>query len=132
MDIRRLCGDGFAQASAEIVAYRRSNGYRAIDPSVPCRSAGQSILPGDDVARGVVEHSRQVVPAPADDLEASEIGLPGLVDPPGQVFEAVTGGQEDMGQAGAQVISLEDAIDARFREEIALAIGDQASQLPLR
>ena len=38
-------------------------------------------LPGDDVAREVVEHCRQVVPAPADDLQVGEVGLPQLVGP---------------------------------------------------
>ena len=33
-------------------------------------------LPGDDVAREVVEYGRQIKPAPADDLEIGEVGLP--------------------------------------------------------
>ena len=35
--------------------------------------------PGHDVAREVVEHGREVVPAPASDLEVGEVGLPELV-----------------------------------------------------
>jgi len=47
---------------------------------------GREQLPGDDVAREVVEHRRQVGPAPADDLEVGEEP----VDVPGRV------GQEDV------------------------------------
>ena len=36
--------------------------------------------PGHDVAREVVEHGREVVPAPAGDFEVGEVGLPELVD----------------------------------------------------
>ncbi len=32
-------------------------------------------LPGDDVAGEVVQHRREIVVAPADDLELAEIGL---------------------------------------------------------
>ena len=45
--------------------------------------------PGDDVAREVVEHRRQIVPAPAGDLEVGEVGLPELVDRGGLVLELV-------------------------------------------
>ena len=37
---------------------------------------GAAQLPGDDVARVVVEHGGQIHPAPANDLEVSEVGLP--------------------------------------------------------
>src|ERR1700730_2437082 len=36
-------------------------------------------LPGDDVAREVVQYRAEVKPAPADDLEIGEVGLPKLV-----------------------------------------------------
>ena len=41
------------------------------------------------------------------------------------MFEAITGGQEDIGRAGDQIVGLEDAVDARFREEVAFTVGDQ-------
>jgi hypothetical protein len=36
-------------------------------------------LPGDDVAGEVVEHGREIIPAPAGDLQVGEVGLPELV-----------------------------------------------------
>jgi hypothetical protein len=36
-------------------------------------------LPGDDVAAVIVEDGRQIEPAPADDLQIGEVGLPELV-----------------------------------------------------
>ena len=36
-------------------------------------------LPGDDVAREVVEDGRQVEPAPTDDFQIGEVGLPKLI-----------------------------------------------------
>ena len=45
-----------------------------------CRRHGSAQLPGDDVAREVVEHARQIVPAPASDPQVGEIGLPQLID----------------------------------------------------
>ena len=35
--------------------------------------------PGDDIAREVIEHRRQVHPAPANDLEVGKVCLPHLV-----------------------------------------------------
>ena len=48
-------------------------------------------LPDDDVARKVVEHSREVNPAPADDLEVGEVRRPHLVGPGGLGMEAIGG-----------------------------------------
>ena len=36
-------------------------------------------LPGDEVTREVVQYRAEVKPAPADDLEIGEVGLPKLV-----------------------------------------------------
>jgi hypothetical protein len=47
---------------------------------------GRTKPPGHDVAREVVEHRRQVVPAPASDLEVGEVRLPELIDGGGLVF----------------------------------------------
>jgi hypothetical protein len=46
-------------------------------------------LPGDYVARVIVEHGRQVHPAPPDDLEVGEVGLPHLVHPLGLGAEVI-------------------------------------------
>ena len=45
--------------------------------------------PCHDVAREVVEHGREIVPAPTGDLEVGEVGLPELVDGGGLVLELV-------------------------------------------
>ena len=50
---------------------------------------GGAQLPRDDVAREVVEDGRQIEPAPADDLEIGEVGLPELVGGGGLVLELV-------------------------------------------
>ena len=42
--------------------------------------------PGDDVARKVVQHGTQIVPAPADDLELREIRLPHFIHSLGRVY----------------------------------------------
>lgn len=60
-------------------------------------------LPGDDVAREVVEHRRQIEPPPADDLQICEIGLPELVGRCGLVVELVGCLDDDEGRAGDQV-----------------------------
>src|SRR5690349_16507514 len=56
--------------------------------------------PGDDVAREVVEYGREVIPAPAGDLEVGEVGLPELVDGGGLVLELVRRLDHHIGRAG--------------------------------
>jgi hypothetical protein len=53
-------------------------------------------LPGDDVARKVVQYRAEVKPAPADDLEIGEVGLPKLVWRRRLVLELVGGGVSAM------------------------------------
>ena len=60
-------------------------------------------LPGDDVTRVVIEDGGEVVPAPADDLEIGEIGLPELVGRSCLVPKLVSGLDDDEGWAGDQV-----------------------------
>src|SRR5882724_2337854 len=60
-------------------------------------------LPGDDIAREVVEHARQIEPAPADDLQVGEVGLPELVWRRGLVLELVGRLHDDVGGAGDQI-----------------------------
>jgi hypothetical protein len=57
-------------------------------------------LPGDDVAREVVEHRRQIHPAPPNDLEVGKIGLPHLVRPGGFGVERIGGFHHDVCRAG--------------------------------
>ena len=65
-------------------------------------------LPRQDVARVVVQHRRQVVPAPALDLEVGEVGLPQLVHPPGGLGEPIGGGDQLEGRALDQVEALQE------------------------
>ena len=46
-------------------------------------------LPRDDVTAVIVEDRAEIEPAPADDLEIGEVGLPKLVDGRRLVFELV-------------------------------------------
>ena len=84
---------------------------------------GGEELPGDDVAGEGVEHGGQVAPAPADDLEVGEVGLPELMHPASGIFEAVIGLNQDVGRTGNQVVGLEDPVDAGFGNEVALDPG---------
>ena len=72
---------------------------------------GGAELPGDDVAREVVEDGREIEPAPADHLEISEVGLPELVRRRGLIPELVRRLDHDEGRAGDQVVRLEQAVD---------------------
>ena len=72
---------------------------------------GGAELPGDDEAGVVVEDRREIEPAPADDLEVGEVGLPELVRRRGLLRERVGGLHHDEGGAGDQVVRLEQAVD---------------------
>ena len=87
-------------------------------------------LPGDDVAREVVEHGRQIHPAPPDDLEVGEVGLPHLVRPRGFRVELIGSLDHDIGRAGDQVAGLQQAVNRGFRHEVALPIGEAHGQFP--
>ena len=43
------------------------------------RGHGRTQLPGQDVAREVIQHGRQIEPAPTDYPEVGKIGLPELI-----------------------------------------------------
>ena len=75
-------------------------------------------LPGDDEAREVVEHGREIVPAPAGDLEIGEVGLPELVGRRGLVLELVGRLDDDVGRAGDEVVRLEQPIDRGLRDKV--------------
>ena len=67
-------------------------------------------LPGDDVAREVVEDAREVEPSPTDDLQVGEVGLPKLIGCRGFGVELIGGLDDDERRAGDQVMRLEQAI----------------------
>ena len=94
------------------------------------RPHGGAELPGDDVARVIVEHRRQIHPAPADDLEVGEVGLPHLVGPGGFGVELVRGLDHHIGRAGDQVVGLEKPVNTGFRHEVACLVGKPHSQFP--
>jgi hypothetical protein len=91
---------------------------------------GRTELPGDDVAGIIVEDGRQIEPAPTDDLEVSEVGLPELVRRCGFVSELVCRLDDDKGRAGDQVLGLEKPIDRGFRDEVTLGIREPDGQFP--
>ena len=66
---------------------------------------GGAQLPGDDVSGEVIEHGRQVEPAPTDHLEIGEVGLPQLVGCGGLGVELVGRLDDDKSRAGDQVMS---------------------------
>jgi hypothetical protein len=61
-------------------------------------------LPGDDEAGEVVEHGREIIPAPAGDLQVGEVGLPELVGRRRLVLELGRRLDDDVGRAGDQVM----------------------------
>ena len=73
---------------------------------------GPAELPGDDIAREVVHHRRQIIPAPVDHLQVGEIRLPELVRLGCRMFELVFGRDHSKHRRCDQVVSLEDPIDA--------------------
>ena len=86
-------------------------------------------LPGDDVAGEVVQHRREVVPAPACNLEIGEVGLPHLVDGSRLVFELIRRLDYQIGRACDQIVGLQQAIDRGFRDKVTSLVGEAHSQL---
>ena len=70
-----------------------------------------------------IEHGRQIEPSPADHLQIGEVCLPELVGRRRLVLELVGGLDDDEGRAGDQVMSLEQAVDRGFGDEVALRVG---------
>ncbi len=62
--------------------------------------------------RIIIHHSRKIIPAPADDVEIAEIGLPQLIDPLSWLIEFVLCRQHDIRRTGDEIIRLQDAVDA--------------------
>ena len=61
---------------------------------------GRAQLPGDDIARVVIKDRRQIHPAPADDLQIGEVGLPKLIDGACFVSKLISGLDNDERRAG--------------------------------
>ncbi len=90
---------------------------------------GLEQLLGDDVAGVIVQDRRQVIPAPADNPEISEVGLPEFVHTPGRMLEAIAGRHDDVSRAGDQVAPLQNPVHAGFGDEVGLGVGDLPGQL---
>src|SRR5208282_5373332 len=93
---------------------------------------GGAQLPGQDVAREVIEHGRQIEPAPADHPQVGKIGLPELIGCGGGMSEAVGRLNQDEGGTGDQVVRLQEPVNRGFRDEVLLAVDERDGQLPRR
>src|SRR5258705_2695113 len=71
-----------------------------------------------------MQRGREVDPAPAGDLQVSEVGLTELVDRRRRVGELVSRLHDDESRRGDEAARLQEPIDAGFRDEGALAIGE--------
>ena len=67
-------------------------------------------LPRDDVAAVIIQDRAEIKPAPANDLEVSEVRLPQLVDGRCLVFELIGRLDHDEGRTGNQVVRFQDPI----------------------
>ena len=93
------------------------------------RAHGRAELPGDDVARGVVEHGREIMPAPAGDLRVGEIGPPELVGRRCLVLGPGRRLDDDAGRAGDEVMRFRKPLHRGFRDEVALLVGEARCEL---
>ena len=66
-------------------------------------------------------------PAPPDDLEVGEVGLPHLVRPRGLGMELISGLDRDISRAGDQVMGLQKAVNQGFRHEVAFLVGEASA-----
>src|ERR1019366_3711051 len=89
-------------------------------------------LPGNDVAREVVQYRAEVKPAPADHLEIGEVGLPKLVWRRGLVLELIGGFHDNVGGTGDQVVLLQQAIDRSLRDKIVFRVREACRKFPWR
>ncbi len=88
--------------------------------------------PGHDVAREVIQHRGEVVPAPASDLKVGEVGLPELVDSGGLVLELVRRLDHHVGRAGDEVVCLQQPIDRGLGDKVLSLVGESHGQLSRR
>ena len=89
-------------------------------------------LPGEDVAREVVQHGREMKPAPAGDPQVGEVRLLQLVGRRGLGAEFVRRLDHDKGRAGDEVVGLEQAVDRGLGDEVVLLVGEAHRQLAQR
>ena len=89
-------------------------------------------LPGHDVAAVIVQNRTEIEPAPAQDFDVGEVGLPELVDRSCFVFELIGCLDDDEGWAGNQVMRLKCAIHCGFRDKVAFLIRERHRQLTRR
>src|ERR1051325_5615135 len=89
-------------------------------------------LPGNDVARKVIQHRGEVIPTPTLDLEVGEICLPEFMDALGGMLVLLCCAHHSEGRTLHQVKTLQDAVCAGFRDEIAFFIGEKPGNLPGR
>jgi hypothetical protein len=61
-----------------LIAARRLQGEIQCFSNI-ARLHGRAQLPGDDIARVIIEDRRQVHPTPTNDLQINEVGLPQLI-----------------------------------------------------
>lgn len=69
-------------------------------------------FPGNDIAREVVEHGRQVHPVSPDDLEVGEVRLPHFVRPRVLGVELIGSLDDDIGWADNQIMGLQPGVTA--------------------
>ena len=68
-------------------------------------------LPGDDVTAVIVKDGAEIEPAPANDLEISEVRLPELVQPGCLVPELIGRADHHMGRCSDKIRGAKNAID---------------------
>jgi hypothetical protein len=95
---------GLVLQGGAVAAWRRERHAQRVGDAPGSHVGAQ--LPGDDGAREVVEHGRQLHPAPAEDLEGGKISMPQLVNPRGLGVELIGRLDDDIGWAGDQVIDV--------------------------
>src|SRR6202795_3324679 len=78
------------------------------------------------------EKRRQIIPAPASNLEVGDVRLPELVDGGGLVLELLCRLDHHIGRAGDQVVRLQQPIDRCLRDKILPLIGEPYRQLSRR
>src|SRR5665811_748915 len=94
----------------DLIAARSLKGQFQRIGHIRCFHRGTK-LPGNNIARVIIEDGGQVKPAPANYLEIGKIGLPHLVYGSGLVLELAGGLDDDECWTCDQIMSLQQAID---------------------
>ena len=77
-------------------------------------------LPGDHIAREVIQNGGQIHPAPTNDLQVSKVRLPHLIHGRGLIFKLTGGRHDNEGRTGDQVMRLQKPVDRAFGYEVAV------------